>query len=67
MRNVKRQRVSLRKSINNKCRDCIYDPLAGGSWLKQVEMCTSTDCPLYPVRPMPHKSNVKISSVKVPK
>ena len=44
--------MSLRKAINDKCRDCIYDPLAGGTWLKQVELCVCTDCPLYPVRPI---------------
>lgn len=43
---------SLRNAINDKCRDCIYDPLAGGTWRAQVEMCTVTRCPLYPVRPV---------------
>ena len=50
---------SLRKAINEKCRDCIYDNLAEGTWLKQVELCTCTDCPLYPVRPMPRDSKPK--------
>lgn len=44
-------RPSLRRAINDKCRDCIYDPLAGGAWRQQVESCTCTDCPLYQVRP----------------
>jgi hypothetical protein len=44
--------MSLRKAINDKCRDCIYDPLSGlGTWRQQVEGCTSVRCPLYPVRP----------------
>ncbi len=44
--------MSLRKAIDGKCRECIYDPLAAGSWLKQVEECVSTDCSLYPTRPL---------------
>jgi len=43
--------MSLRKAINDKCKSCIYDPLAGGTWRKQVEECTVTLCPLHPVRP----------------
>ena len=43
---------SLRKSINDKCRECIYDPKSGtGNWRQQVDACTSYSCPLYPVRP----------------
>lgn len=42
---------SLRKAINDKCRECIYDPHAAGAWRQQVSACTSPDCPLYPVRP----------------
>jgi hypothetical protein len=44
---------SLRATINAKCRECIYDPIAGGgTWRQQVEACTSTNCPLWPVRPV---------------
>ena len=43
---------SLRKAINDKCRECIYDPYAKGAWREQVEACTSPVCPLFPVRPM---------------
>jgi len=49
--------MSLRKAINEKCKDCIYDNLAEGTWLKQVELCTCSDCPLYPVRPTPRASS----------
>lgn len=45
--------TSLRKLINAKCKECIYDPCAQGSWRQQVKECTSYDCPLYPVRPLP--------------
>lgn len=44
---------SLRKAINDHCKGCIYDPQSGlGSWRKQVELCTVTTCPLFPVRPI---------------
>lgn len=43
--------LSLRKSINAKCRDCIYDPLGGGTWRAQVAQCSAIRCPLWPVRP----------------
>lgn len=38
--------------IDAKCRECIYDPHSEGSWRKQVEICTSSGCPLFPVRPI---------------
>jgi len=43
--------MSLRKAINEKCKDCIYDDLAAGTWLQQVTLCSSEDCPLFAVRP----------------
>lgn len=43
--------MSLRKAVNEKCKSCIYDKYAGGTWRAQVEACTCTICPLYPVRP----------------
>lgn len=45
-------RPSMRAAINRHCKDCIYDPLAGGTWRQQVEACTFTDCALYPLRPV---------------
>lgn len=44
--------MSLRKAINDKCRECIYDERGGGTWRQQVEACTAFKCPLYPVRPV---------------
>ena len=45
--------VSLRKSINAKCKDCIYDPSSGGgTWRQQVAKCSATSCPLWAVRPL---------------
>ena len=44
--------MGLRKAINAKCRDCIFDECAAGSAAVQVELCASYDCPLWPVRPV---------------
>ncbi len=47
-------RLSLRKAINDKCKDCIYDPMykGAGTWKQQIEGCRCKDCPLWQVRPM---------------
>lgn len=45
----------LRKAIDAKCKDCIYDPVAPGTWRIQVFFCTVRTCPLYEVRPMPSR------------
>ena len=48
-----KKRKGLRKSINDKCKDCTYHPTnQGGSWRQQVEACTVTSCPLWEVRPV---------------
>lgn len=48
---------SLRKAINDKCKECIYDPgvKGNGTWRQQVEACTGFSCPLWPVRPLAKK------------
>ena len=43
--------MSLRKAINNKCKDCIVDKYSPGNWKQQVSACMVVDCPLFPVRP----------------
>lgn len=48
----KRQMNSLRERINEKCKDCIYDPYGKGTWVAQVAQCTSASCPLFDVRPL---------------
>jgi hypothetical protein len=46
------KRPSMRAAINAKCKECIYDDLSGlGTWRQQTEGCTSTECPLYELRP----------------
>jgi hypothetical protein len=45
--------MSRTKAINEKCKDCIYDKLAPGTWREQVENCTSEkSCALWPYRPI---------------
>jgi hypothetical protein len=43
--------AGMRAGINAKCKDCIYDKYAGGTWREQVEACTLTTCGLWPFRP----------------
>ena len=51
--------ASYKKCVEEKCKECIYDPGAKGTWKAQVAECTSFDCPLYPVRPVPVKLIVR--------
>jgi len=44
--------MSLRKAVNDKCRECLYDPLSNGNWRQQITACTSPNCPLFPFRPI---------------
>ncbi len=43
--------MSLRKRIDEKCKDCIYDPTAPGTWRQQVFLCSANSCPLWRVEP----------------
>jgi len=38
-------------AIQAMCCECIFDQFQEGTWRKQVEECTSTQCPLYKFRP----------------
>jgi len=40
------------EAIAAKCRDCLYDDRASGTWRQQVSACHLTDCPLWRVRPL---------------
>jgi len=40
------------QAINAKCKDCIYDDQAGGTWREQTEGCEISSCPLYELRPV---------------
>ena len=57
------KKFSLRACVNDKCKSCIYDPEAAGTWLQQVTLCSVTTCPLYPVRPV-SKSAISIRILK---
>ena len=46
------QKVSLRKAINDNCKNCSFDRKAAGTWLQQVTLCSVTSCSIYPVRPV---------------
>lgn len=49
----RKARPSMRKAIDAKCKDCIYDHFSGlGTWRQQVEGCPCTDCPLWELRPV---------------
>jgi len=43
---------SLRRAIDTKCSDCIFDPLVRGNWRQQVTLCTCTNCSLWDYRPV---------------
>jgi hypothetical protein len=50
-------RLSLRAAIDAMCKSCIYDPGSGnGAWREQVAGCSSSNCPLHSVRPLPVKA-----------
>ncbi len=43
--------MSLRKAVNEKCKSCIYDEMAKGTWRQQVTLCSVWSCPLFDARP----------------
>lgn len=45
-------RLTRQQAINQKCKDCIYDPLDSGNWKQQVSRCTHAACSLHPYRPV---------------
>ena len=52
--------MSRATAINAKCRDCICDAHAPGTWRQQTEGCTITRCALWQYRP---KSRGKVRKV----
>lgn len=58
--------MTRRTAINDKCRECIYDPIGGsGNWRQQITACTSTTCPLFPFRPVSKPHSARGASEKV--
>lgn len=45
--------MSLRKHINQNCKDCIYDSSAPGTWRQQVALCGIKSCPFWDIRAKP--------------
>ena len=43
--------MTRQQAINAKCKDCIYDDKAAGTWRMQVEQCELTACALHSYRP----------------
>ena len=43
--------ASLRKRVDQHCKECIYDPKAPGTWRQQVALCSVILCALHDVRP----------------
>ncbi len=53
--------MSLRRAINDKCKECLFDPIGGnGTWKQQTAACTSKACPLWPVRPRPYSATTPV-------
>lgn len=44
--------ASLKKCIEQHCKNCTYDQESPGTWREQVENCSVTSCALYAVRPV---------------
>ena len=44
--------MTRQQAIDAKCRECIFDDLADGTWRMQVEQCELTGCALHPYRPV---------------
>ena len=45
-------KLTLKQAVKQNCKDCCYDPEAGGTWLQQVEACSITKCALWEHRPL---------------
>src|SRR5690242_3194581 len=60
-------RLSLRAAIDAMCRGCIYDPGSGnGGWREQVRACSSSNCALHLVRPLPVKATKTSGDARKP-
>jgi hypothetical protein len=44
--------VTRGRAIRAMCKDCMHDPASPGTWVQQVDACTSQECPLYAFRPL---------------
>ena len=56
--------ASIKQSVNENCKQCIYDPAESGNWREQVEACEMTRCPLFEHRPLTGASSKRLASEK---
>ena len=49
-------------AIAAKCRECVHDPIAAGTWREQVAVCGCSDCPLWRYRPLPNNAPAWITA-----
>lgn len=56
------QHPSLRAPIDEYCKQCSYDETDAGTWRQQVTLCPSSECPLYPVRPLSQDANTLLDT-----
>ena len=47
--------MTRQQAINEKCKECIYDPEVDGTWRMQTEACELIDCALWEYRPKPRR------------
>lgn len=52
------KQYSLRKMIDAKCKECIFDPYQKGAWREQTTACASSNCALHEVRPVTESCKV---------
>lgn len=50
------------QAIAAKCRECIHDPHAAGTWREQVAVCACTVCTLWQYRPLSRNAPAWIAS-----
>lgn len=55
------------EAINERCKECIYDPSSGGgTWRQQVESCTSENsCALWKFRPLTKPTMEKLRKERI--
>lgn len=53
-------KVTRQKAIAAKCKDCIHDPEAPGTWVQQVEACEIRACSLWQYRPKSRKKKPRV-------
>lgn len=56
---------TLKQAVKEHCRWCVYDPLAGGNFLEQIEACQITICALYEHRPLTGKTKALLKEKKL--